>query len=420
MSLMKRKPLIDLMVPPGHLVLVESAEPLPSGKKRGRIMRGPFGFTGKATRNGRTYVDELWENVIADEEISFLMENRLLLGEADHPPGDELESSVVRTSHFQTKLWLDKQKSLLMGELEIVPTACGQIISILVDHGWSPGVSSRGGGEEITRAGNLIINPDNYLYYCHDIVVDPSCGKQARITEGHKAMREVRKLVESRYHTYTSNDGDYDFFDSLLGKFGLKMSVIRESVGDKKKSYSIPLKEADQDVLKKRLAELSEEAGRGSKVAENLISEHEVLLEKYDRLLERNSRLEREKVLVESRLNAKLRATSSNLRAMRVILESKKKEKEGELEPMLGGTTSGCGDQLESEELENEERRLRTKRVVESSRRSSIGRDDFSEISLGGHEHLTESEKPDTARMISILKKRGMGKGTVGRETDKT
>jgi hypothetical protein len=408
-----KRPLIDTMVQPGLLKLVESAEPLPNGKMRGRVLKGPFGFTEKPTINGRIYINELWENVMANPEFEYLTSNRLLLGEADHPPGDDLESSVTRTSHFMLGLSLDRKNNVLNGSLEIVPTPCGEIITVLVDHGWTPGVSSRGGGDEIKRDGRLIVDPKNYFYYCHDIVVDPSCGRQARITEGTKASNALKKLVESRYPRYTSADGDYDFFAGLLKKFGVRMAAIRESVGDKSRVYSIPSEEAEPTVLKERINALSEEVRRGVP-GESLVKDFVVLKEKYDAVVVRLTEAEEKLKAGEAIGRGKFGGVASGSRRTGNLDKPTDGE---ELEPILGGTTSRGDGQLDSEEPEAApEIKPCTEGRGSRPLRSSTGRDDFSEIRIGGRKRMTESVDDQSAvtetsaRMLAILQKRGFGR----------
>lgn len=394
-----RTPFIDRAVQPGLLKLVEANESLPNGRKRGRVLKGPFGFTEKRTENGRIYTNELWENVLANPELQYLFDNRLLLGEADHPPGEELESSVTRTSHFMLSLDLDKENNVLNGALEVVPTACGLIVTVLIDYGWTPGVSSRGGGDEIKRGSELIVNPRNYYYYCHDIVVDPSCGRQARITESSKASKALRKLVESKYPMYTSADGDYDFFNGILTKFGVRMEAIRESVGDRKVVYSTP-SEAGSEELRQRLGKLSEEIQR-SVPGESLVNDYLALQEKYTKVVKKLQEAQRKE-----RAFQKVGGRSGSR-----VTGNLERPKKDELEPLLGGTTSEEDGQLNSQET-LEEVQVKSCTEGRGSRpfRESTGRDDFSEIRIGGKGKMVESveSKADetASRMVVILQKR--------------
>ena len=58
----------------------------------------------KPNRNGRVYPRELWEKVINSEYVKEMMNNKMLLGEADHPFDDRVEISIKEVSHAINKL----------------------------------------------------------------------------------------------------------------------------------------------------------------------------------------------------------------------------------------------------------------------------------------------------------------------------
>lgn len=128
-------------------------------------------------KNGRIYP----KNVLMKEAKRYqqLIDQRLAIGEAEHPESSIINSS--RVSHEIKKIWFEGQT--MVGEIEIIMSpgfvnqgiiSCeGDNIANLLRKGIRVGVSSRGVGSLIERNGNLIVQ-DDFELICWDIVTNPS------------------------------------------------------------------------------------------------------------------------------------------------------------------------------------------------------------------------------------------------------
>tara|TARA_B110000305_G_scaffold212230_1_gene247217 strand:+ start:361 stop:981 length:621 start_codon:yes stop_codon:yes gene_type:complete len=117
--------------------------------------------------NGRYYSKDLWEREI-DKYRKVVEENRAT-GELDHP-----ESSIINlknVSHIIRDMWWDGDN--VIGKIEILPTASGNILRALVENNVQVGVSSRGMGSLEDRGGVLEVQSDFELL-CWDFVSTPS------------------------------------------------------------------------------------------------------------------------------------------------------------------------------------------------------------------------------------------------------
>ena len=88
--------------------------------------------------NGRYYSKDLWEREI--NKYRKVVEENRATGELDHP-----ESSIINlknVSHIIRDMWWDGDD--VIGKIEILPTASGNILRALVENNVQVGVSSRG------------------------------------------------------------------------------------------------------------------------------------------------------------------------------------------------------------------------------------------------------------------------------------
>ena len=117
--------------------------------------------------NGRYYSKDLWEREI-DKYQEVVKENRAT-GELDHP-----ESSIINlknVSHIIRDMWWDGDE--VVGKIEILPTASGNILRALIENNVQVGVSSRGMGSLQDRGGVLEVQ-DDFELLCWDFVSTPS------------------------------------------------------------------------------------------------------------------------------------------------------------------------------------------------------------------------------------------------------
>ena len=110
-----------------------------------------------------------------------------VLGEVDHPEG--LNINLDRVSHMITNMWMDGPNGI--GQLKIMPTPMGKIVTTLLESGCKLGVSSRGSGN-VGDGGNV----QDFEIITVDIVAQPSApdAYPKAIYEGLWNMRGGQKL----------------------------------------------------------------------------------------------------------------------------------------------------------------------------------------------------------------------------------
>jgi len=186
--------------------LKESKE-LPSGVLR-RI-KGPLADYTKETRNGRRYKKELWENVLESDLVKEMKETKTFFGEADHPPEqeDRLEIELKQVSHHINDAWINENKGVVEGVIDILDTPNGRILDSLYEYGSKIGASSRGAGNVVKENGEQVVESDSYFFVTWDMVALPS-NKPARLesfNEGNdiniekkrnKVINSMKKQVE--------------------------------------------------------------------------------------------------------------------------------------------------------------------------------------------------------------------------------
>ena len=148
----------------------------------------------KPNRNGRVYPRELWEKAINSEYVQEMINNKIMMGELDHPE-ERVELEIKEISHCINKIWIDDQKEEVWGELDILDTPNGQIVSKLLDYGSKIGVSSRGAGSVLS---DNTVDPDEYKLFTFDIVARPSvAAARPAIVEAEELMKNKKSLTES-------------------------------------------------------------------------------------------------------------------------------------------------------------------------------------------------------------------------------
>ena len=148
----------------------------------------------KPNRNGRTYPRELWEKVINSEYVNEMIKSKCLFGEANHPlTDDRVEIDLNNVSHAVNRLWIENDA--VMGELDLLPTPAGEIISKLIDYGSSIGVSSRGAGS-VNSDGS--VDPDDYQFFTFDLVPRPSVAAARPAIVESEEVKDIPTLTEGQ------------------------------------------------------------------------------------------------------------------------------------------------------------------------------------------------------------------------------
>jgi len=149
-------------------------------------MKGIFIMGGVENHNKRMYpVTEISKAVSSIKEK--LDGGYSVLGEADHP--ENLTINLERVSHMIEDMWMDGPNGI--GQLKIMPTPMGKIVTTLLESGCKLGVSSRGSGN-VGDNGNV----QDFEIITVDIVAQPSApdAYPKAIYEGLWNMRGGQKL----------------------------------------------------------------------------------------------------------------------------------------------------------------------------------------------------------------------------------
>lgn len=131
------------------------------------IVEGILATAEVKNGNGRYYAKDLWEREI-NKYRDIVKENRAT-GELDHP-----DSSIINlknVSHIIRELWWNGDH--VVGKIEILPTASGNILKALIDNNVQVGVSSRGMGS-LKQIGEVLEVQDDFELLCWDFVSTPS------------------------------------------------------------------------------------------------------------------------------------------------------------------------------------------------------------------------------------------------------
>lgn len=149
----------------------------------GKIMlSGIIQRANTLNQNGRVYPRPILEREIMNYQ-KMIRENRAL-GECDHPDSSVVELKNV--SHIVREAYMKGDD--VYGRIEILDTPSGKIIQSLIESGVTLGISSRGVGSTVSKAGNQVVQ-DDFQLICFDMVSEPSTPGAFMLKE-HKIQRK--------------------------------------------------------------------------------------------------------------------------------------------------------------------------------------------------------------------------------------
>lgn len=163
-------------------------------KSRGILGRltGIIADTTGATRNGRKYSSELWENVFKNPIIKEKIANRCMFGELGHPT-DREEVDMEKIAICLAEQPKKGSDGKLYGVFDILSTPNGKLLKTLCDYGCNIGVSSRGSGDLYTdENGDESVDPDTYNCECWDAVLVPAV-ESARLSYVTESLDTVKR-----------------------------------------------------------------------------------------------------------------------------------------------------------------------------------------------------------------------------------
>jgi len=217
-------------------------------KARGILGRlvGPCADFNNATRNGRKYSEQLWENVFNNPIMQEKIKNKVCYGELGHPE-DRAEIDPEKIAVCLSEVPVKNKNGQLEAVFDILDTPNGRILKTLCDYGSTLGVSSRGQGDIITDyEGNEAVDPDTYECECWDIVLIPAV-KEARlkyVREGLDTKKaSLRKALTEAFNK--ENEEGKKVMAETLKDLNIEIDEAKK----KEDEVEQPKPEEEEDVL---------------------------------------------------------------------------------------------------------------------------------------------------------------------------
>lgn len=153
------------------------------------------------TRNERFYSESLWDKTFDQPLMKEKLENKLLLGELNHPLDGRNEIDMEKVAICLAEKPVKCDDGKVRGVFDILDTPNGRILKTLCDYGCKIGVSSRGNGDvfEDYEHGGEKVDEDTYEMECWDAVLIPAV-KEARpqyVTESLNTKTLKKALTEA-------------------------------------------------------------------------------------------------------------------------------------------------------------------------------------------------------------------------------
>lgn len=239
-------------------------------------LKGPFFVIDGKSDNKRYYSRDLWENAIKKSKDK--IEKGLMFGTIGHDL--EIDDKALReglVSHRITKLWIDEDKKVGMGEALVYNTPAGQRLNTYYRSGSGLGTSSRAFGKYSgkTEDGEAqVVDPDTFGLETFDIVtrggVSIALPKVIEDLGGTpyeiNTDKEEKDMEENKMGAEKSNEKEYQMLESLSKektKIQEELDKALDSNEDLKGQVAVKdskineLNDAVAD-LKKRLGEFEE------------------------------------------------------------------------------------------------------------------------------------------------------------------
>lgn len=204
-------------------------------KARGILGRlvGVCADFNKATRNGRKYSEQLWENVFNNPIMQEKIKNKVCYGELGHPE-DRAEIDPEKIAVCLSEQPVKNKNGQLEAVFDILDTPNGRILKTLCDYGSILGVSSRGQGDIITDYdGQEAVDPDTYECECWDIVLIPAVesARMDYVREGLDTKKlKLRKALTEAFNK--ENEEGKKVMAETLEELNIKLDEAKKD--DKK------------------------------------------------------------------------------------------------------------------------------------------------------------------------------------------
>lgn len=308
-------------------------------KARGILGRlvGPIADFKHATRNGRLYSQQLWENVFNDPIMQEKIKNRLVLGELGHP-ADRSEIDMEKVAICLAEVPKKNSDGKLMGVFDILSTPNGKILKTLCDYGCKVGISSRGQGDVVEDFSDTPkVDPSTYQCETWDIVLIPGV-KDARLTYVNESLENKQTLKQALTEQLSqASDDDKKIMNETLRD--LNIEYTPEKVIDKSNMVA---NNAGTNVIK----ELQDSLLANKKLEDKITELQEKLSVCYAKEAKVEEDVEKYKTAIRN-----LSESASNAKALQTKLDS-------------------LNEQLKEKDLVIEQERSKQKRLLESKTNS--------------------------------------------------
>lgn len=284
---MNTKKILTEQLPSNSLEYLKEDVENKSSHILGRL-KGICAECDQPTRNGRVYSKTLWEKVINSDTFNEYISTKTLYGELNHP-ADRLETDITKVAIALSDIEFKPDGSVI-GTFDILNTPNGQILKSLCDYGSKLGVSSRGGGEIVSRGNNEYVDEDSYDFIAFDVVALPAVAKaRPAVIESVEYKEKILPLKESLLKQVKESDNKSHLtsIKSVVESLNMPENDSKEIV----ESINIKLDsmegENDTSILLKDLNE-------SIKKIQTLEKENASLLEKLSAGTTRESKIEEE------------------------------------------------------------------------------------------------------------------------------
>ena len=156
------------------------------------------------TRNGRFYSKELWIKTLNSETFKEKIENKLIVGEIEHPE-DRAAIDPREGAICLAEMPTFGDDGNLYGVFDILDTPNGRILNTYCKYGTKIGISSRAQGDLIQGANGEEVDPDTYDFETWDAVFMPAV-KHARQTYVTESVSKLNQALNESIEKATEED----------------------------------------------------------------------------------------------------------------------------------------------------------------------------------------------------------------------
>lgn len=254
--------------------------------------KGIFAKQDHKTENGRVYSKKLWENCINSNSVQERLKRRQMLGELKHPEYRDID--IEKSAFIITNLWIEN--GYIMGEAEVTPSpTLGGILEVFLKAGCEIGISSRGEGSIVEKAGDSFVDDKDFELITFDVTLNPAVTEavprimKESIYKGLENLKEntntselrrVINITENSIH-YEAQKMDTNTEKDKLGlSVGIKIGKIVEKYREKLKENISLIQESVG--LKSKLDSANLQINSLKNLNEKLLLKSEALLESHE------------------------------------------------------------------------------------------------------------------------------------------